>query len=135
MSDGNQRTRSAFYTTALSIAVILLLAALPSVFAGVEMRRAGILWFATLHQIAIASVVGALLWHITGKRRVLAIAIPVAIAFVWGPNLAGALEYSLTGENKAVLAIAERVGATTALNTLYPFLCDAFGYSFKIAEP
>lgn len=114
--------------------LLILMIAAPRLLPEIELPRASLLWYPVLHQLAIASVLGTLIWVATGRRRAVALAITFSVLIVLGPNVAGAIEYSVTGRNANVLAIANWLGITPMLNTFYPFLYDSLGYSITIAR-
>ena len=80
----------------------------------------------------VAALISATIWLGFGRKRSVLIASALMIALVWGPNFLGAIEYSLTGKNENVFMIAETIGVTPILNTVYGFLYDSLGYSLAI---
>ena len=54
----------------------------------------------------------------------------VLIALLWGPNLGGAIEYSITGKNSTCLSVANATGTTPYLNSFYSTTYDLLGYDY-----
>lgn len=128
-----QRTKSLAFGVFLALAVVIAIT--PRLLPEIELSRRTVLWIPVLHQIILATLLCSMVWLGTGKRTYIAVASALLILLVLGPNLAGAIEYSLTGENETVFSLAESVGATQILNTVYPFLYDSIGYSLSIKQP
>jgi hypothetical protein len=119
---------------ALGIAFILLAVA-PRLFPEIELSRRTILWVSVIHQLLLATTFAFAIWIMTGKRRVVALTLTCIIILIWGPNFAAAIEYSVSGKNTTVLALADRAGVTPVLNAVYVFLSDALGYSLTVSKP
>ena len=130
MLDQNQPRKRLYL---LSFAAIAMIAA-PRFLPEVELSRATLAWYPTIHQLGTAFFLGTLIWIVTARRRKVALAIGFFALVALGPNIAGAIEYSMTGNNTNVLAIAKRFGITPILNTFYGFLYDALGYSISVAH-
>ncbi|MDM4019588.1 hypothetical protein [Roseiconus lacunae] len=130
MSERKQ-TRNATY---LLIGLVCVMLVIPRLLPEFELSRGSLLWYPVGHQLLLASIIGLLVWRATGHKRRTALLITALIIVVWGPNLAGAIEYSWTGRNTTVLSISERLGVTPLLNTVYPFLYDSLGYSITVAH-
>ncbi len=116
----------ALFATAVSLTIM------PRLLPEIELSRSTVLWVPVVHQIILAILLASIVWILTGKRRSMATLVVVLIVIVWGPNLAAAIDYSLTGNNETVFAMSERLGLTSTLNTMYAFFYDSLGYALAV---
>ena len=117
--------------------VTALLIAIPRHAAGSVLHPTIILWFVTLHQIAIAAAVSTIIWILLGRRMMVGFFLLLVTLALWGPNLAATIEYSTTGKNSNSLKVANAIGVSPFLNKFYSTTYDLIGYDFrsKYARP
>ena len=130
MSSTSRSSKFALALTLFFFAIVVFF--LPRLMPEISLSRRTLLWVPVLHQILVASLLSASIWSATGRRKSVVIACAIVVVLIFGPNFAGAIEYSFTGRNENVYAVSEMLGVTHVLNTLYPFLYDAIGYSLSI---
>jgi hypothetical protein len=119
-------------TLLIVIALFAALFAIPRSIGEIQVSRGALVLVATLHQMALASLVGFLFWHISGQRRAVAAVFAVIILIAWGPNLAAGTELALSGESKRLTMIANAMGITNGLSEFYGWTYKFIGYKMTI---
>ncbi len=130
--DGRRPTSIAVILLLTMIAVFLI--AIPRLTAGARLHPTMILWFVTLHQIALATTLATIVWVLFGRRLSVAVLFAVLILGLWGPNLAAMWEYNATGKSTKTFAVANAIGVTAALDKFYAITFDVLGYDFLTSQ-
>ena len=108
-----------------------VLIAIPRLTAGMTLSPVSILWIVTLHQIAVASTIAAIVWILAARRKSMAIFLAGFIVLMWGPNLGATIERSVTGSNTMFISTANAIGIAPYLNTFYSTTYDWLGYDYR----